>query len=128
MAAAAAVATPAHARCDNHAPVSGETVTCTTALPNPDSIAVTASPISSNVTVNVNAGAAITGATAAGAVRIVNDSRVENSGSIQAPIAQGVNAIGSGNTIVNFGQIAAVAGPGVRMAGGGTLTNMSGAT
>src|SRR5262245_30409359 len=45
--------TPAHAVCDNHDPTTGQTATCNTSAPNPDTTRVQAMPGSTNVTVNV---------------------------------------------------------------------------
>ncbi len=47
------------AACNNNAPASGQTVTCDTSAPNPDTTGVQALAGSSNVTVNVLSGAAI---------------------------------------------------------------------
>ncbi len=47
----------AFAACDSTAPLSGQTVTCTTSVPNPFTTPVAATPGSTNVTVNVAAGA-----------------------------------------------------------------------
>src|SRR5262245_49001821 len=50
---------PAHAACDNHDPTTGQTATCDTSAPNPDTTRVQAVAGSTNVNVNVLPGAAI---------------------------------------------------------------------
>jgi hypothetical protein len=126
LAGVVGLATPARAGCNNHAPIIGDTVTCTTAAPNPDPVAITAGPLSSSVTININAGAQLTGNGPVGTIRIVRNSLVENHGSIQSPTGPGVNAQQSGNTVLNFGLIQATSGPGVQMGGSGTITNNAG--
>jgi type V secretory pathway adhesin AidA len=75
---------PAAAACDNATPATGQTVTCDTSPPNPDTVGVHAAAGSSNVVVNSGNGAAIAvlrGATNSG-IRVESASTITNSGSV----------------------------------------------
>ncbi|MEK0267957.1 hypothetical protein QT383_19125 [Stenotrophomonas rhizophila] len=83
---------PAWAGCDNAAPTTGQTVTCSSQLPNPDTVPVIGVAGSSNITLNVLGDAQL--APAAG-----------NAVTLQAG--------GGGHLITNDGSIIAVAGRGL---------------
>ena len=125
MAAAAVVASPARAGCDNHSPDSDTTVTCTAAVPNPDFTGVSARNNTVSVAVNVDAGATVQTDRAA-AVDIVSLSTVVNRGRIQSNRADAVTAAGD-NLIMNFGIIQGLGRYGVDI-DGGFVTNGEGAT
>jgi outer membrane autotransporter protein len=98
---------PAIANCDIHAPLSGQTVTCTTLPPNPDPVSVEAAPGSTNVTVNVQPSAGIT-VNAASNIRMIDLSRVNNQGTLVNTSAlnfDGITVQGSGNIVFNSGTI-----------------------
>jgi len=92
---------PAWAGCDNPAPGQDQTVTCSTAAPNPDPVAIVTAGGASNTTINVLANA-------------------------QLGIASG-NAItvqaGTGHVINNSGSISANAGRALQLNGATYLTN-----
>jgi len=92
---------PAWAGCDNPAPGQDQTVTCSTAAPNPDPVAIVTAGGASNTTINVLANA-------------------------QLGIASG-NAItvqaGTGHVINNSGSIIANAGRALQLNGATYLTN-----
>lgn len=101
LVAAAAAPDRVYAVCDNTAPASDATVTCTGA----DTTGVTALPGSTNVTVNIQQGATVQ-VTPGNAVTIRDASRVSNNGAVTGtgatpPHNAGINALGSGNTLTN---------------------------
>lgn len=105
-----AVAVPAWAGCDNTAPASGQTVTCSTAAPNPSTTPIVGVVGASNVTVTVQSGAQLAVATG-GAVafnggtgyQIINDGSITNSA--------GVGIVSNGATrTVNRGVISGTNG------------------
>jgi hypothetical protein len=101
----------ARANCSSATPGSGVTVTCDTAAPNPDTTGVNAVAGSTNVTINVTAGAsvAVQRSTSPTALSVIGSSQITNNGT--------VNLSGSGGTGGNRG--AAMVG----MANANTLTN-----
>src|SRR4029077_1612914 len=125
VAGVGAVATRAQAGCDNNAPSSNTTVTCTATAPNPDVTGVSARNNTVSVAVNVDAGATVQTDRGA-AVDIVSLSTVMNRGRIQS---NGGDAITSGgdNAIMNFGMIEGLGRYGVDI-DGGIVTNAAGAT
>lgn len=72
------------ANCDLPSPTTGQTVTCTTAAPNPDTTGVQAVVGSTNVTVNVQPGAGISvvRTTTPTPVSVQSSSQVFNNGAI----------------------------------------------
>ncbi|MCF7750467.1 autotransporter domain-containing protein [Bacillus subtilis subsp. subtilis] len=92
---------PAWAGCDNAAPAQDQTVTCTPAAPNPETVSITTAAGASNVTVTVLAGAQL--AIAGG-----------NAVTVQA---------GSGHVINNAGSIIATAGSALQLNGTTWVTN-----
>ncbi len=86
----------ASAACDNLAPVSGQTVTCSTTTPNPSPAGVQAVAGSSNVTVNVLQGAGITPGAGATAIGLVSGSAATNNGTLTIS-GGGTGIFGSGN-------------------------------
>ncbi|MGH8036865.1 MAG: autotransporter outer membrane beta-barrel domain-containing protein [Stenotrophomonas sp.] len=102
--------TPAWAGCDNTSPTSGQTVTCSTAAPNPDTTPVASQVGSANVTINVQSGAQL--ALASG-VAIALDGgggqQINNSGSI---VNTGGFAIlsNTATTVINRGVISGSSG------------------
>ncbi|HEX7919994.1 MAG TPA: autotransporter outer membrane beta-barrel domain-containing protein [Bradyrhizobium sp.] len=87
---------PAFAACDSLAPVSGQTVTCSTAAPNPSPAGVQAAAGSSNVTVNVLKGVGITPGAGANAIGLVSRSTAINNGTLTIS-GGGTGIFGSGN-------------------------------
>ncbi|WP_456636736.1 autotransporter family protein [Bradyrhizobium sp. USDA 10063] len=94
----------ARAGCDFHDPISGQTVTCSTAAPNPDPTRVEAVAGSTNVTVNVLPGSGIT--TANNAILVRDQSQVINQGTIiqTGNTTDGIR-VDSNNTVTNTGSI-----------------------
>lgn len=86
----------AFAACDSLAPVSGQTVTCSTTAPNPSPAGVQAAAGSSNVTVNVLQGAGITPGAGANAIGLVSRSAATNNGTLTIS-GGGTGIFGSGN-------------------------------
>jgi hypothetical protein len=70
------------ADCDNTAPTTGQTVTCSTAAPNPSTTPVTATAGSTNVTVNVQAGAELD-ISGSNAIVVQDQSAVTNLGTLR---------------------------------------------
>ena len=109
------VAQPAFADCDLHGPTTGQTATCSNAAPNPDTAGVHAIGGSTNVTVNIAAGARIsvlrivttTGASVAGSSQITNSGTIALSGGGGTGGNRGAGLVGLGdnNTITNSGAI-----------------------
>jgi autotransporter family porin len=117
----------AQAACDLHAPVTGQTATCDTAVPNPDTTGVQAAAGSTGVVVNVLPGAGLSVASGAG-VHVRDQSQVSNSGTIALTAGNTSAAIlaeGSGNTVTNTatGTVSSASGSGIVMQGGGTVIN-----
>ncbi len=113
------------AECDLTAPTSGQTVTCTSAAPNPSTTGIVAVAGSTGVTVNVAEGAALDVATGPG-VQVRDQSRVDNAGSIVAQSGPGVLFSGTlGGTLINRGNIAG-AGTGVGFDAGNDRMEMLG--
>lgn len=100
-----ALAAPAWAGCDNTAPTTGQTVTCTATVPNPQPTSVVSSPGSNTITVNVQSGASI-GVPANGAIALEGGSghRIDNSGSLVSTTGAGIIASGA-TTVINRGTI-----------------------
>lgn len=123
-----AVAFSAYAGCDATLPVSGQTVTCDTSVPNPQTTGVQAVAGSTGVTVNIVDGAILQIAAGAG-VQVRGQSQVNNDGSIGLSAADTFDAIfaeGSGNTVTNTGAIVTAGGAsdGIQTNGSNnTLTN-----
>jgi fibronectin-binding autotransporter adhesin len=136
------IAAPAFAVCSNNTPAAGETVTCTTGSPNPDTMGVASA--NTGVTVNVDSGAAISTATFAvqNQTPLFSSWTVNNAGALNGGIAAiGSNAavtVANTGTIVggngiqgvsvnltsNTGTIAATSGSGI--SGGLFVTNNAG--
>lgn len=117
----------AHAACDLHAPTSGQTVTCDTAAPNPDTTNVQAAAGSTGVVVGIQSGAGLSVGSTAG-VHVRDQSQVINRGTIALTAGNtsaAVFAEGSGNTVTNTatGTISSPSGSGIVMQGGGTVIN-----
>ncbi|TYL86783.1 hypothetical protein [Bradyrhizobium cytisi] len=95
----------ARAVCDIHDPTSGQTVTCSTAAPNPDPTRVEAVAGSTNVTVNVLPGSGIT-ATGINGVFVRDQSQVTNQGAItiSGDTFDGIR-VDNNNTVTNTGSI-----------------------
>ena len=127
-------AEPAEAACDNVAPVTGQTATCTQAPPNPENRAVQALSGSTDVTVDVQAGARLDVADAnTDAVLIRSQSSASNAGDIQTTgdNAFAMRIAGDDSTLVNTGTLAtsgasahgmAANGEGNRIDNQGTIT------
>ncbi|WP_316398074.1 hypothetical protein [Bradyrhizobium sp. 33ap4] len=93
---------PAFAACDSLAPASGQTVTCSTAAPNPSPAGVQAAAGSSNVTVNVLQGAGITPGAGATAIGLVSGSAATNIGTLTiSGGGTGIFGSGDGNVFTN---------------------------
>lgn len=99
---------PAIAACDISVPISGQTVTCDTSPPNPDTTGVHAAGGSTNVVVNAGNGAAIAvlrGVTNSG-IRVEAGSQINNSGSVSltgggsSGLNRGAGLLGLGNNNV----------------------------
>ncbi len=96
------------AACSSSAPTSGQTVTCDSSAPNPTSSAVTAAPGSSNVTVNIQSGSAltITRATSVTGVNVGDGSTINNDGNVSlsggggSGLNRGAGLLGLGNNNV----------------------------
>jgi autotransporter family porin len=116
----------ARAGCDIPAPLTGQTATCDTTAPNPDPVPVVAAPGSSDVVVNVLAGAGI-GVVNASGVTLRDQSQVNNAGdiSVTAGAFAAITSTGTGNTITNStgATISSQAGTGIAMQNGGTVIN-----
>ncbi|MGY3694211.1 outer membrane autotransporter protein [Bradyrhizobium sp. USDA 3240] len=92
----------ASAACDSLAPVSGQTVTCSTTAPNPSPAGVQAAAGSSNVTVNVLPGAGITPGAGATAIGLVSRSTATNNGTLTiSGGGTGIFGSGDGNILTN---------------------------
>jgi len=95
------------AACDNYAPSSGQSTICSPAAPNPDPTGVNAVAGSSNVTVTIQAGAALQLA-AGGGVTVRNQSLVSNDGQVTLGAGNTLDALfgqGDGNTLINNGSL-----------------------
>jgi hypothetical protein len=93
---------PAWAGCDNPAPTTGQTVTCSSQLPNPDTVPVTSAAGSSTITLNVLGNAQLAPATG-------------NAITLQAG--------GGGHLIINDGSILAGAGRALQLDAASTVIN-----
>ncbi|MDX3935442.1 autotransporter domain-containing protein [Stenotrophomonas sp.] len=93
---------PAWAGCDNPAPTTGQTVTCSSQLPNPDPVPVTSAAGSSTITLNVLGNAQLAPATG-------------NAITLQAG--------GGGHLIINDGSILAGAGRALQLDAASTVIN-----
>ncbi|PVY77889.1 outer membrane autotransporter protein [Cupriavidus alkaliphilus] len=110
---------------DPYNPASGESVSCSSAAPNPDPQRIDAVAGSSNVSVSVAQGAALSVA-GADAVRLRNTSTLTNAGQMSAAAGfAGVSLAGNGNTLTNTGTI--TGGTGVLGAGSGNAVVNRGA-
>jgi outer membrane autotransporter protein len=94
---------------DAHNPGAGQSVTCSAALPNPDTQAIDAAPGSNNVSINVENDAS-QAVTSGFSIRLRNNSSLINAGSIQAPGGTGVSLAGNGNVLTNSGSIGGATG------------------
>jgi autotransporter family porin len=117
----------AQAACDLHAPASGQTVSCGTAAPNPDTSGVQAVAGSTGVVVAIAPGAGLSVGSGAG-VHLREQSRISNAGAIALTAGNTSAAIfaeGSGNSVSNAatGTISSASGAGIVMQGGGTVVN-----
>jgi outer membrane autotransporter protein len=100
---------PAFAACDNTAPISGQTVTCSQSVPNPSSVPVATVTGSTNVTVNVQAGAELD-VSGNNGILVYDRSTVTNLGTIRVTgdTFYGISAQGTGagqNALTNRGLI-----------------------
>ena len=86
----------AFAACDNLAPATGQTVTCSPSAPNPSPAGVQAAAGSSNVAVNVLQGAGITPGGGATAIGLVTKSTATNNGTLTVS-GGGTGIFGSGD-------------------------------
>ncbi len=138
LACAAAIigAGPAIAACGNHTPATGQTATCDTSPPNPDTLGVQAVGGSTGVAVNIGAGAsiAVQRVTTTTAVSVDTSSQVTNGGSISLTggggtggnRGAGIVGMGNNNILINNGSISTTGGFNDGMAANGsgnTLTN-----
>ena len=117
----------AQAACDLHTPASGQTVSCDTAAPNPDTTGVQAAAGSTNVVVGIQSGAGLSISSGVG-VHVRDQSQVTNSGAITLTAGNTSAAIlaeGSGNTVTNTatGTVSSASGSGIVMQNGGTVIN-----
>src|SRR5882757_4121409 len=113
---AALVPQQARANCGNAAPASGATVTCDTAPPNPDTTGVNAIAGSTNVTINVTAGAgvAVQRSTSPTALSVIGNSQITNRSAVNLSggggsggnRGAGIVGMADGNTLTNNGTIA----------------------
>jgi len=118
---------PAWAGCDNPAPTTGQTVTCSSQLPNPDTVPVTSAAGSSTITLNVlgNAqlapatGNAITLQAGGGGHLIIND------GSILAGAGRALQ-LDAASTVINRGVISGSTGGVFSSAGNDRLEMLAG--
>ena len=122
------------AACDNHDPTTGQTTTCDTSAPNPDTTRVQAVLGSTNVTVNVLPGAAINVNTANG-ILVRDQSQVINAGAITVTgnTFDGITSdlTGNNNVLINRGAITTTGtfSEGIFTTGSGsTLLNDTGGT
>lgn len=121
------------AECNLTAPTSGQTVTCTSAAPNPSNTGIVAVAGSTGVAVDIADGAALDIAAGPG-VQIRDQSRVDNAGSITLGAGNTLDAIfaeGGSNTVLNTGVIATAGdtADGIQTSGSGNdLTNGAGGT
>ncbi|HAI46281.1 MAG TPA: autotransporter outer membrane beta-barrel domain-containing protein, partial [Stenotrophomonas sp.] len=119
-------AAPAWAGCDIPAPGAGQTVTCSTAVPNPDPVAIVTAAAASNTTINVLANAQL--AVAAGnaiTVQAGTGHVINNSGSIIANAGRALQLNGS-TYLVNRGTIAGSTGGVVSGAGNDRIDMLGG--
>lgn len=134
-------ADPALAACDNQAPTTGQTATCDTSPPNPDTLGVQAVGGSTGVAVNIGAGAGVTvqRVTTTTAVSVDTSSQVTNDGSISLTggggtggnRGAGIVGMGNNNILTNNNSISttggfndgmAANGSGNRLTNNGTIT------
>jgi outer membrane autotransporter protein len=95
------------ANCDNQAPATGQTTTCDSTAPNPETVGVQAAAGSTDVTVNVLGGAMLDIAGGA-AIQVRDASTITNGGSIVLGAANTFDALfaeGSGNSVINNGSL-----------------------
>lgn len=98
-------ADPAAAACSNSAPTSGQTVACNASAPNPATVGVDAVAGSTNVTINIGAGSAISIQRAIGrdGASVVSGSQITNSGTVTltggggSGLNRGAGVLGTGN-------------------------------
>src|SRR5471032_3044069 len=117
------------AACDIPVPNSGQTTTCSTSIPNPGTLPVTAQLNSQNVTVNIDSGAGLTVADQ-NAVSIESNSIINNYGAINlsGDNSTGMHVSAAGNTLSNQGAISTQGyqGYGMEANGGGNILTNSG--
>ncbi|WP_147281739.1 autotransporter domain-containing protein [Dyella solisilvae] len=101
-----ALAAPSYAVCDNHAPSTGQAVTCDASTPNPDPQAVVAVSGATNVTVHVLAGAELN-VSGGSTIALGNQSSVLNEGTITQASSTVYDAVNIGDTdsVTNQGLI-----------------------
>ncbi len=118
------------AACDIPVPNSGQTTTCSTSIPNPGTVPVTAQLNSQNVTVNIDSGAGLTVADQ-NAVSIESNSIINNYGAINLS-GDNINALSAslaGNLLNNVGSLSVSGDNSTGMhvsAAGNTLSNQGG--
>jgi autotransporter family porin len=117
----ALVTSPALAVCNNHDPVSGQTVVCDTADPNPDPTRVQAVPGSTNVTVNVLPGAAIVSPLNI-AVSVSGRATISNAGTITGQT--GISVATGPAIVTNSGAISGSTGIAVQFGHGSDTFTM----
>jgi outer membrane autotransporter protein len=121
-----AVSVPVWAACDNVAPATGQTVTCSTAAPNPETAPIVGVVGASNTTINVQTGAQL--AIAGGAAIALNGGaghQITNDGSIVNTSGFGVVSNGA-TTLINRGVISASSAAVVFGAGADRLEMLGG--
>jgi len=105
------VAVPAWAGCDTPAPTAGQTVTCTSAAPNPDATPIVSQTGAANITITLQNGAQL----------------ALTSGAAIALDGGGGHQINNSGSIVNSGGFAILSNAGTTLVNRGVITGSSGA-
>ncbi|WP_422506692.1 autotransporter domain-containing protein [Stenotrophomonas sp. GZD-301] len=119
-------AAPAWAGCDTPAPTAGQTVTCTAAAPNPQTVGIAGAAGASNITINVGSAAQVAVASGAAIVLPGGTGHLINNEGRLATAAGTALQLGGSSRVVNRGVIAGTTGGIVSGAGDDRLEMLAG--
>lgn len=103
------IAAPVWAACDNAAPTAGQTVTCSTTAPNPQTSTIASTPGSAGITINVLGNAELVVPTGAAiALDGGGGHRIDNRGTITGSVAAILS--NTATTVINRGVISGTSG------------------